>query len=40
MSQEQYRRLTENPLSHQLLWAACWLEALTRPQGAPDQRSG
>jgi hypothetical protein len=30
MSEETYLRLTKNPISHQLLWRACWLEALTR----------
>jgi hypothetical protein len=40
MGPEQYRRLVENPLSHQLLWAACWIEALSRPQGGTGQRAG
>jgi len=33
MSEETYLRLAKNPLSHQLVWAACWLEALGRHQG-------
>ena len=35
MSEEAYLRLTTNPLSHQVLWATCWLEALSRRQGRP-----
>lgn len=32
MSEETYRRLTKNPISHQLVWGACWLEALSRAE--------
>lgn len=35
MSQETYLRLTKNPISHQLLWRACWLEALSQAGPSP-----
>ena len=28
MSRDAFQRITQNPLKHQLLWRACWLEAL------------
>lgn len=34
MSEESYLGLMKNPQSHQLLWAACWLEALSRARSA------
>ena len=30
MDDATYARLTKNPTSHQVLWVACWMEALNR----------